>query len=117
MKSTFQHGKWRKKLVSSPENERKMKQKHYYNGIESRIYTLDPHVIPWLKTSQPQPGSSSQISCALSRGLRQHFVEKPVRTPALFQKPTSTENNHLDNDISNPEVEPAVSSQKDSQDP
>ena len=97
------------------ESERKMKQKHYYaarHGVKE-LHPLQPVDHVWTQgVNKParvrvqQPNPSRNYTVEASGGILQR--NRSALLP-YFQQPTSTENNHLEDDISNPEGEPAVS--------
>ena len=97
------------------ESERKMKQKYYYDAQHrvKELHPLQPGDHVWIQgENKPatvrvqQPDQVRSYTVEASGGILQR--NRSALLP-YFQQPTSTENNHLDDDIGNPEVEPAVS--------
>ena len=92
-----------------------MKQKHHYDarhGVKE-LHPLQPGDHVWIQgENKPatvrvqQPDQPRSYSVEASGGILQR--NRSALLPYCHQ-PTSTENNHLDDDIRNEEVKPAVS--------
>ena len=97
------------------ESERKMKWKYYYDARHrvKELHPLQPGDHVWIQ-GENKPGTVRVQQLDQPRSYTVEASGGILRRnwSALlpyFQQPTSTEKNHLDDDIGNPEVEPAVS--------
>ena len=92
-----------------------MKQKYYYDARHrvKELHPLQPGDHVWIqgenkpatvRVQQPDQPRSYAAEASGSILQRNRLALLPY-----FQQPTSTESNHLDDVIGNPEVEPAVS--------